>query len=383
LESSFSILVAKSKNERSEVIQQIPQNQLIDFWPYFERHKIRNILAQNLVWSNVRGFVNNLTNPEVVMFLCQQGPCFLAGNNKAEDLKEFLVKIPEKTYIYVPSQEWESSLKPQWTYFGYIPRTELSPKSLSLQNIRGIFSPLPKGFQLKKIDIEAVKQIPSQNFSTYLVEMKNYFGSPEKFIEEGVGFCIQKNETILCIVMGFLASVPITQSLELYIATHPDYRGRGFATLVSAKMIEYCLIKGIEPHWDAANPLSVKLAQKLGYTHPEPYRCYYWRKNPWSILELKEVFHPQFEKGLGNIQSIKSEIVSVMAKQQNKNANFTLLSRLIKTQWIFEEILLNITRFLETKIVKESDIPQFKEYGEKLKQQLATLERLKNRVNLK
>jgi hypothetical protein len=72
-----------------------------------------------------------------------------------------------------------------------------------------------------------------------------------------------------------------------------------------------------------------------------------------------------------------------VAKQQNKNANLTLLSRLIKTQWTFEEILLNITRFLETNIVKEADIPQFKEYGEKLKQQLATLEQLKNRINLK
>ncbi|MFW9778151.1 MAG: GNAT family N-acetyltransferase [Candidatus Heimdallarchaeota archaeon] len=327
------------------------------------------------------GFVNSLTNPEVVMFLCQQGPCFLTGNSKAEELKEFLVKIPEKTYIYVPSQEWESSFRAQWTYFGYIPRTELSAKSLSLQIIRRIFSPLPKEFQLKKVDIEAVRQIPNQNFSNYLVEMKNYFGSPEKFIEEGVGFCIQKNEAILCVVIGFLASVPITQSLELYIATHPDYRGRGFATLVGAKMIEYCLTKGIEPHWDAANPLSVKLAQKLGYTHPEPYKCYYWRKNPWSISELKEVFHPQFEKGLRNMQLIKSEIASVMVKQQNKNTRLTLLSRLIKAQWNFKEILLNINRFLETKIVKESDVPQFKEYGEKLMQELATLEHLKNRLN--
>ncbi|MHA2248438.1 MAG: GNAT family N-acetyltransferase [Candidatus Hodarchaeales archaeon] len=367
-------------NERSEMIQQIPQKQLMDFWPYFERHKIRNILAQNLAWSNVRGFVDNLKNPDVVMFLCQQGACFLAGNNKAENLKEFLVKIPEKAYIYVPSLEWESSLKPQWTYFGYIPRTELSAKSLSLQSIRELLNSLPKGFQMKRVDIEAAKQILNQNFSNHLVELVNYFGSPEKFVEEGVGFCIQENETIFCIVMGFMASVPITQSVELDIATHPDYRGRGFATLVSAKLIEYFLKKGIEPHWDAANPLSVKLAQKLGYTDPEPYKCYYWRKNPWTVSELKEAFHPQFEKGVGNIRSIKSEIVSVIAKEQNKKARLSLLSQLTKTRWIFEEILFNINRFLETKIVKESDIPQFKEYSEKLKQQLDTLDKLKNGI---
>ncbi|MHA1969870.1 MAG: GNAT family N-acetyltransferase, partial [Candidatus Hodarchaeales archaeon] len=60
------------------------------------------------------------------------------------------------------------------------------------------------------------------------------------------------------------------------ILTHPDYRGRGFATVVSAKMIEYCLEREIEPHWDAANPYSVKLALKLGFTDPESYKCYYW-----------------------------------------------------------------------------------------------------------
>ncbi len=262
------------------MIQQIPQNQLMDFWPYFERHKMRNPLAQNLAWSTVEGFVDNLENPDVVLFLCQQWACYLAGNRKAENLKELLVKIPEKAFIYVPSQEWERCLKTQWTYFGYFPRTELSAKNISLQRIRRLLNSLPEGFQMKKVDIEVANQILSQKFSNHWVGVINYFGSPEKFDEEGIGYCIQEDEKIASLVMGFKASVPITQSLEIAIATHPDYQGRGFATLVSAKLIEYILKKGIEPHWDAANPLSVKLAQKLGFTDPEPYRCYYWRKKP-------------------------------------------------------------------------------------------------------
>ena len=92
------------------MIQQIPQQQLMDFWPYFKNHKFRNPLAQNLTWAKVRGFADNLENPELIMLLCQQWACYLAGNSKAENLKEFLVKIPEKAFIYVPSQEWESSL---------------------------------------------------------------------------------------------------------------------------------------------------------------------------------------------------------------------------------------------------------------------------------
>lgn len=54
------------------------------------------------------------------------------------------------------------------------------------------------------------------------------------------------------------------------------------------------------------------------------------------------------------------------------------------TREAFEEILLNINRFLETEIVEKSDIPQFKKYVEKIEKQLENLEQLKNGVvNLK
>ncbi len=362
------------------MIQQIPQQQLMDFWPYFEGHKFKNPLAQNLAWSNVKGFVDNLENPDVIMFLCQQWACYLAGNSKAENLKEFLVKIPEKAFIYVPSQEWELSLKTQWPYFGYFPRTELSAKNLSLQSIRKLLNSLPEEFQMKRVDVEAAKQILSQNFSEHWVGVINYFGSPEKFVEEGVGFCIQEGEKIVSLVMGFKASIPITQSIEMDIATHTDYRGRGFATLISAKLIEYLLKKGIEPHWDAANPLSVKLAKKIGYTDPESYKCYYWQNEPWTISKLKKAFDPQFEKGLENVNQLKSEIDSSQVEEQDKKVINSLLSLLIKTRGAFEEILLNINRFLETEIVEKSDIPQFKKYVEKIEKQLEALEQLKNGV---
>lgn len=233
---------------------------------------------------------------------------------------------------------------------------------------------------MKRVDIEAAKQILSQNFSKNWVENINYFGGPEKWVKEGVGFCIQEGEKIVCMVMGYKTSIPITQSMEIDIATYPDYRGRGFATLVSAKLIEYSLKKGIEPHWDAANPLSVKLAEKLGFTDPEPYNFYYWRKNPYTVSELKKTFHSQFEKGLENIDFLKSKTGSVVAKGQTKKGKNSLLSRLTKTRGIFEGILMSINRLLETKIVEESDIPQFKEYGEKIKQQLDTLDQLKSGI---
>ena len=36
---------------------------------------------------------------------------------------------------------------------------------------------------MKKVDVEAAKQILTQNFSNHLRELKKIFGSPEKFVE--------------------------------------------------------------------------------------------------------------------------------------------------------------------------------------------------------
>lgn len=262
------------------MIRQIPLEQLMDFWSYFANHKMRNLLALSLTLGKVEGFVDHLEKPNIILFLCQQWVCYVAGDSQAENLKEFLAKIPEKALIYVPSQEWELSLKAHWTNLVYSPRTEFSAKKLSLQRIRRLLTLLPKGFQMRKVDVEIAKKVLTQNFSDHWVGVITYLGSPEKFVEEGVGFCIQEKEKIVSIVMGYRASLPITQCMELDVATHPDYRRKGLATIVGAKLIEYCLERVIEPHWDAANPLSVKLAQKLGFTDPEPYNCYYWLKKP-------------------------------------------------------------------------------------------------------
>ncbi|MFX1507472.1 MAG: GNAT family N-acetyltransferase [Promethearchaeota archaeon] len=364
------------------MIKQIPQKQLINFWPYFKEHQLLNLLAQNLAWSKVEGYLDDFENPDVIMFMCQQWAYFLAGNNRSVNLTEFLAKIPEKTFIYVPSQKWEASLKSQWTYTGYFTRTALSAQNLSLQKIQHLLTPLPEGFQLKKLDIEVAHQILTQNFADHWVNVINYLGGPEKFVEEGVGYCIQLKEDnkIVSFVMGFTSSIPLTHSVELDILTHPDYRGRDFATIVSAKLIEYLLKEKIEPHWDAANPRSTKLAIKLGYTDPSPYKCYYWRRSPWTISDLKENFEPQFNKGLENLHLLKSKISTFKQKKKGVEGSFSFLSRLTKIEETFNQIFSDLNRFLDSRIVNEPDVPQFKKFCKKLRQQLDAIEKLKNEI---
>jgi predicted GNAT family acetyltransferase len=59
------------------------------------------------------------------------------------------------------------------------------------------------------------------------------------------------------------------------VETHPDHRRRGIATACSAKLILECMERGLYPSWDAANRISVHLAEKLGYREKGAYRVWY------------------------------------------------------------------------------------------------------------
>jgi GNAT superfamily N-acetyltransferase len=53
--------------------------------------------------------------------------------------------------------------------------------------------------------------------------------------------------------------------LEVAIATRPAFRGRGLGTAVAARLLLHCLETGVRPHWNASNPVSQRLAVRLGF----------------------------------------------------------------------------------------------------------------------
>jgi GNAT superfamily N-acetyltransferase len=257
------------------MIHQVPREKLVDFLSFFKDFKyLKNILALSSVRGNANGFVDNLDNPEVILYNCSYS--YLVGNHKSTKVKEILNKIPEKKAIINPGQEWVLTLKNHWKTLRYFTRTALSAKNLSLKNIQKLIKPLPGGFTVERVDLGTAKQVE------ILPGHLDHYGGPEVFIKEGLGFCVIGGKKVVCLVAGDMVSVPITKSVEIYLETHPNYRRRGFAIAASAKFIEQCLKQRIEPHWDAANERSVKLALKLGYTDPQPYKCYYWENKPLS-----------------------------------------------------------------------------------------------------
>ena len=247
------------------MVHEIPRENLKEFLLLFKEHThFRNILEVVPTVSFGKGYTDDFDNPDIILYSCGNFH-FLAGNCHSAKIKEILDLIPEKQEIFVPSEEWEKVLRDNWNTLVHFTRTGFSSKGLVLEHIKKLIKPLHKGFTLIKVDPEIAEQFG------YL----EYPGGSEAFNNEAVGFCITEGEKIVCRV----ASASLFNN-EIDVFTSPEYRGKGFATNVCARLIEYCLENDIEPQWDAANEKSVGLALKLGYTDPEPHKVYYWRNEP-------------------------------------------------------------------------------------------------------
>ncbi|MFW9916868.1 MAG: GNAT family N-acetyltransferase [Candidatus Thorarchaeota archaeon] len=258
------------------MVFQIPEEQQKEFFHFFKNHNRRNILATALVRSEAIGFVDNLEHPDIIFFSAKDrsGACFLAGNYNSPKLKEILEEISEKHFVIVPSEDWEPVLKKSWKSFRSFLLTDLSAENLSVEFVRKLIKPLPEDFHLKGMDVETAEYL-LQNWPN--PEKIRYYGGPDEFVSDTIAFCIKEDENVVSMAAAARSSEQLTASVEIDVQTLQEFRGRGFATTVCAKLIEYCLELGIEPHWDASNELSLKLAQKLGYTNPKQYKAYYYK----------------------------------------------------------------------------------------------------------
>lgn len=72
-------------------------------------------------------------------------------------------------------------------------------------------------------------------------------------------------------VAGASSYVSYPGGIEVQLQTRDNQQGRGYATLAAAQLILLAHERGLSATWDAANPASAHIAEKLGY---RPAGCY-------------------------------------------------------------------------------------------------------------
>lgn len=124
-------------------------------------------------------------------------------------------------------------------------------------------------YDVTSVNKQCIKQCLEFNEDYY----NEYWDSTENFLQNGIGFCVFDKEKIISEAVSIFKS---KKYAEVDIITDSNYRGKGLASIIGERFIEYCISNNIEPRWDCDidNIASINLGNKLGFTNPEEYTIY-------------------------------------------------------------------------------------------------------------
>ncbi|MBE1556226.1 GNAT family N-acetyltransferase [Sporosarcina limicola] len=216
-------------------------------------------------------WVDDLENPTVAQVTVGIF-VFFAGNPNTKIAEELLYNLSDYNLVIVNTDEWKKRIES--VHKGSIEKFQRykflkNPDHLGKSHIQNLLSPLPEGYELKKIDATIAKEPSLHELSEDFITQ---FNSIDDFINRGVGFAVLNEGQVVCGATSFSI---YDDGIEIEIATHPQHRRKGLATITASALIVDCLNRGIYPSWDGANNESVKLAEKLGYIFKESYDTYF------------------------------------------------------------------------------------------------------------
>ena len=182
---------------------------------------------------------------------------------------ELLRGKPQGWLHMVPQNEaWATLMEENFPVYKRIRYAIKRNASFDREKLKAMVAALPEGYELRQIDGALYDLCMSADETEDLV---CWFGQKEKFLELGRGFVVLKDGKI---VSGASSAIRYREGIEIEVDTAKAERHKGLASAVAAQLILSCLDEGLYPSWDAANMLSVRLAEKLGYEFSREYACY-------------------------------------------------------------------------------------------------------------
>ena len=190
---------------------------------------------------------------------------FYAG----EPDRELVLNKPEGYVIMVPQSEgWASLIESSFPAGKKIRYAIKRGAKFDRKKLAGMVNSLPAGYEIKKIDEKLYDVcLATPEFEDFV----GTFESKEKFLALGRGFVVMKDGKI---VGGASSYSRYREGIDIEVDVLNEHRHKGLASAVCAALILACLDEGLYPSWDAANMMSVRLAEKLGYTLDHEYVCF-------------------------------------------------------------------------------------------------------------
>jgi GNAT superfamily N-acetyltransferase len=128
---------------------------------------------------------------------------------------------------------------------------------------------IPDGCHMRNLDQELFERSEGHDFYSVL------YGSAEQALEKVYARFLMRGDEICCESYAYFAALG---TIEIATSTREPYRGRGYATITCAHLIQACEAHGYQTYWNCAkqNLASAAVARKLGYCTEKEYRLLAW-----------------------------------------------------------------------------------------------------------
>lgn len=213
-------------------------------------------------------FVDNTDMPSA--FMIKIGPFhYFAGDINGEGAQEMIRGFQPYNLFMSASAGWAEAFKQVYgERFFKIERYSFSSQNLSLAHAEKLCQTPKFAKDVKRMDAALLERLKGQD---HFIDVSD-FESPADFEDRGIGFYIETDEKV---IGAAYSSLVCSTGIEVSLFVEEDHRRQGVATVLSANLIRWCLEHNMDAHWDAANPESCKLAEKLGYISTGTYQAYF------------------------------------------------------------------------------------------------------------
>lgn len=152
-----------------------------------------------------------------------------------------------------------------------MPRLEFYERDLHSTRLGELRRQLPEGHEIRRIDRKLLECCEWRD------DMAFYCGSLDNFLRNDLGLCMMCEDEIIVEAYASALGDPLA---EIGAITHEPYRGKGYATITVAFLIEALEQRGYQAYWscDIDNPASARVARKLGFKVERSYET--WEYKP-------------------------------------------------------------------------------------------------------
>jgi GNAT superfamily N-acetyltransferase len=214
-----------------------------------------------------QALADDLAAPTVARLDC--GPFAALGGDPDLPAARELLRYAPMDWVTPETDAWRAFLEAEFA--GRIRRidfVELSAASLDAGRLEALSRALPKAFTLAGLDAQLAEALIRDLGKHWLLDS---YASMDDFLARGIAYVVLREGRV---VASAASAVSSSRAIDIDIEVAPAHRRKGLGAAVGAALALECLRRDIEPLWLASNDISVRLAQKIGYTACGEYETF-------------------------------------------------------------------------------------------------------------